>query len=281
MSLDRFDCYELCVQSPRHVSAFLRGVHANNPVVLREDFCGTAALSQRWLEDAARLGEPACAIAVDLDEEVITRARRAPQSPPPSQREGAGGWVGSSLQLLHADSTKPTNPDPGCDIVFVGNFSIGYLHTRRELIDYLALSRSRLARGNAGFGGGVFVCDTYGGASAFQLGSLTRRHPSRGREIIHYHWQHEEADPLTSMVTNSISFRVEIDGEIVQQLPRAFVYRWRLWSIAELREAMTEAGFASTEVYTDCNIAPGQAPRPVTPTELGPDWIALITARTT
>ena len=266
--LDRFACYELCVQSPRHVSAFLRGVHANKPIILREDFCGTAALSHRWIEDAARLGEPAAAIAVDLDEEVITRTRRVLPSSP-------------SLQLLCADSTKPTNPDPGCDIVFVGNFSIGYLHTRRELVDYLALSRSRLARGNAGFGGGVFVCDTYGGASAFQLGSLTRKHPSRGREIIHYHWQHEDADPLTSMVTNSISFRVEIDGEIVHELPRAFVYRWRLWSIAELREAMTEAGFASTEVYTDCNIAPGQTPRPVATGELPADWIVLIVARTT
>lgn len=284
--LDRFACYELCVQSPRHVSAFVRGVHANNPVVLREDFCGTAALSQGWLEDAARLGEPASAIAVDLDEEVITRTRRALLGTNSASlgggREKAGGRAdSSSLQLLHADSTKPTNPDPGCDIVFVGNFSIGYLHTRRALIDYLELSRSRLARGNAGFGGGVFVCDTYGGASAFQLGSLTRKHPSRGREIIHYHWQHEEADPLTLMVTNSISFRVEVDGEIIQELPRAFVYRWRLWSIAELREAMTEAGFASTEVYTDCNIAPGQAPRPVASAELGPDWIALIAARTT
>ena len=285
--LDRFACYELCVQSPRHVSAFLRGVHANNPVVLREDFCGTAALSQRWLEDAARLGEPAAAIAVDLDEEVIARARRSLLGfNSPSQREGAGGWVGSSsssssssLQLLHADSTKPTNPDPGCDIVFVGNFSIGYLHTRRELVEYLQLSRSRLERGNAGFGGGVFVCDTYGGASAFQLGSLTRKHPSRGREIIHYHWQHEEADPLTSMVTNSISFRVEVEGEIIQELPRALVYRWRLWSIAELREAMTEAGFASTEVYADCNIAPGQTPSPVATGELGPDWIVLLVAR--
>jgi hypothetical protein len=287
--LDRFACYELCVQSPRHVSAFLRAVHANKPVVLREDFCGTAALSQRWLEDAARLGEPASAIAVDLDPEAIKRARRLePISHAPSQgggRDGTGGWVppsssASSRQLLCADSTKLSNPDPGCDIVFVGNFSIGYLHTRRELVDYLALSRSRLDRGNAGFGGGVFVCDTYGGASAFQLGSLTRKHPSRGREIIHYHWQHEEADPLTAMVTNSISFRVEVDGEIVQEMPRAFIYRWRLWSIAELREAMIDAGFISTEVYTDCNVAPGQTPSPVAPDELNDDWIVLVAGRT-
>ncbi|MBY0112631.1 MAG: class I SAM-dependent methyltransferase [Phycisphaerales bacterium] len=276
--LDRFECYELCVQSPRHVSAFLRAVHGNHPVVLREDFCGTAALSHRWLEDAARLGERAAAIAVDLDAEAIERAFASS----PSRREGAGGRAvlqHPAPTLLCADSTRPSNPDPGCDIVFVGNFSIGYLHTRRELVDYLALSRSRLGRGNAGFGGGVFVCDTYGGASAFKLGSLTRKHPSRGREIIHYHWQHEEADPLTSMVTNSISFRVEADGEIVQELPRAFVYHWRLWTIAELREAMLEAGFASTEVYADCNIAPGQTPSPVVSEELKEDWIVLVVAR--
>ncbi len=285
--LDRFACYELCVQSPRHVSAFLRGVHGNKPVVLREDFCGTAALSQRWLEDAARLGEAASAIAIDLDPEAINRARTS-ASHSSSPREGAAGWVGSSsrssfspsLQLLCADSTKPSNPDPGCDVIFVGNFSIGYLHTRRELVEYLKLSRSRLERGNAGFGGGVFVCDTYGGASAFQLGSLTRKHPSRAREIIHYHWQHEDADPLTAMVTNSISFRVEVDGEIVQEMPRAFVYRWRLWSIAELRDAMTEAGFVFTEVYADCNLAPGQTPSPVSPGELKDDWIVLVTGRT-
>jgi hypothetical protein len=29
----------------------------------------------------------------------------------------------------------------------------------------------------------------------------------------------------------------------------AFEYHWRLWSIAELREAMLEAGFESVDVY--------------------------------
>ncbi|MFO0860956.1 MAG: class I SAM-dependent methyltransferase [Phycisphaerales bacterium] len=260
--LDRFDCYELCVQSPRHVAAFLRAVHGNHPLILREDFCGTAALSRRWLEDAARSGEHARAIAVDLDQQAIARAR-------PVQ----------GLDRVIGDSTDPSTGPAAADVIFVGNFSIGYLHTRESLVSYFRLSRDRLALGNGGFGGGILVCDTYGGASAFKLGSLTRKHPSRAREIIHYHWQHEEADPLTAMVTNSISFRVEADGEIVQELPRAFVYRWRLWSIAELREAMVEAGFASTEVYTDCNIAPGEMPRPVSSDDLAEDWIVLIAAR--
>lgn len=263
--LDRFDCYELCVQSPRHVAAFLRAVHGNHPLTLREDFCGTAAVSQRWIEDARKLGEKAEAVAVDLNPECIAKARLA--LPP-------------EVRLIAADSAKPDETPFACDVVFVGNFSVGYLHTRRELVQYLQLSRDRLSRGGGGFGGGVFVCDTYGGASAYKLGSLTRKHPSRTGEIIHYHWAHEEADPLTGMVTNTISFKVEHNGEIIQELPRAFVYQWRLWPIAELREAMLEAGFVSTEVYTDCNIAPGESPQPVTdPGSLKEDWIVLVVAR--
>lgn len=232
--------------------------------MLREDFCGTAAVSRRWLEDALRLGEKAGAIAVDLDPACIQRAGR----------EAATG-----LQLTVADSRESGSAD-ACDVVFVGNFSIGYLHTRDELMQYLRVSRERLSRGGAGFGGGVFVCDIYGGASAYKLGSLTRKHPSRTGEIIHYHWAHESADPLTGFVTNSISFKVERDGEIVLELPRAYVYEWRLWPVAELREAMLEAGFASTDVYTDCNIAPGESPVPVIdPADLKEDWIVLVVAR--
>lgn len=175
---------------------------------------------------------------------------------------------------------REPNAPRGCDIVFVGNFSIGYLHTRAELMGYLRLCAGRLSRGGGGFGGGVFVCDIYGGASAYKLGSMTRRHPSRTGEVIHYHWAHESADSITGMVTNSISFKVERNGEIVQELPRAFVYRWRLWSLADLREAMLEAGFASVEVYTDCNIAPGESPAPVTRgSDLKEDWIVLVVAR--
>lgn len=208
-------------------------------------------------------GLRANAIAVDLDPACLNRAP-----------------ANSAIEFVIGDSTSPDSGLQGCDVVFVGNFSIGYLHSRRDLLAYLTLSRQRLEKGNSGFGGGVFVCDTYGGASAFKLGSLTRKHPSRTGEIIHYHWAHEEADPLTSMVTNSISFKVERNGEIVQESPRAFVYRWRLWSIAELREALTEAGFVSTKVYIDCNIAPGQSPMAVeSAAELKDDWIVLVAAR--
>ncbi len=46
--LSRFDCYELTVQSPRHVVEFLLGLHGEHPSALREDFCGSAAVDLIW-----------------------------------------------------------------------------------------------------------------------------------------------------------------------------------------------------------------------------------------
>lgn len=267
--LDRFDCYELCVQSARHIVSFLRAVHGGEPIALREDFSGAGAVSRRWCAEGLKDTGDARALCVDLDADAVTRARAL------ADAEG----LAARLRVVQDDALTTRADDPA-DVVFVGNFSIGYIYSRAALVAYLRASRERLSRGQRGFGGGVFACDTYGGAGAFRLGGIERKHPSRGRELIRYTWLHEEADPITSMVTNSISFRVEVDGEVVQEWPRAFVYRWRLWSIAELREAMLEAGFAAAEVYRDVNVAPGQTPRPVAdPVELGEDWIVLVVAR--
>lgn len=270
--LDRFDCYELCVQSPRHVVTFLTTVHGGVPVVLHEDFSGTAAVSRRWALEARKRGDDGRAVAIDLDSETVEIARR----------KAAADDVADRVTIICGDVTDPAvaQAASGPDAVFVGNFSIGYLHTRSALLAYLRGVRARLERGNAGFGGGIFACDVYGGAGAFRLGGIERRHPGRGREVVRYTWVHERADPITGMVQNSISFRVEIDGEVVQELHRAFEYVWRLWSLPELREAVLEAGFKDLSVHAEINLAPGQPAIPVErPEEFGEDWIVLMVAR--
>lgn len=260
--LDRFACYELCVQSPRHVVGMLRAIAGPGAMRLREDFCGTAAVSRWWVRR-----EGASALGVDVDGEVLKKAVECE------------GRVGSesrpALEFMCGDLLT-AEISVRADVVFVGNFSIGYFFDRRGLVRYL--ERSRCALGSSG---GVFVCDTYGGASAFALGSTTRKIPGPDGTIVHYHWSHDAADPLTGMVENSISFRVEAGGEIVQEMPRAFVYRWRLWSIAELREAMVEAGFLRTAVFAevvgegvDGNI--GEIEPVKAPNELGSDWVVMV-----
>ncbi len=216
---DKHDLYELCVQSPKDLVPLLRAVHGSEPVTLGEDFSGTAALSHLWVErDGTK------AIAVDFDEEALNK-------------RGDHDRVTKHQCDVHEIS------DP-CDVLFVGNFSIGYLHTRDELVAYLTHAKSRLNPG------GVFICDTYGGDTAYTLGGVHRAHPMPGGKLCRYTWEQHEADPTTGMVTNLIHFRVERAGVIEFELEDAFVYQWRLWSIPELRDAMSDAGFSETLVYT-------------------------------
>lgn len=276
---DRFECYELCVQSPRHVVGFLRALflaeNGSDPTVLGEDFSGTCAVARRWCKEL----DGASAVCVDFDREALAwaRARASDDAVVNQIRFVHADCFTEAGATAHAAATNEPSRDLPCDVCFVGNFSIGYAHDRSTLVRYLARTRERLLRGRHGFSGGVFVCDTYGGAGAFTLGGIERTHPGRRGEVIRYAWAHEHADPTTAMVTNSISLRVERDGEIVAEYPRAFEYHWRLWSIAELREAMLEVGFERTSVYLEVSLAPGEAPTPVTdPRQFKSDWIVLV-----
>jgi SAM-dependent methyltransferase len=232
VSIDKHALYELCVQSVDAVVPFLRAVHGGEPVVLGEDFAGTAALSHRWVRDVAG----GTAVAVDLDDDALR------------SREGD-----DRVEAVHGDVR---HCKAAADVLFVGNFSIGYWHARAGLLEYLRHARSRLNPG------GVFVCDTYGGETSFEVGDVHRDlvvpvdHPSpvlaphRGKRV-RYTWEQREADPVTGMVTDVCHFRVTgLGGRIELELDDAFVYRWRLWSAPELADAMLESGFSRVEVYS-------------------------------
>lgn len=258
-ALDRHDLYERCVQSPRHLVGLILAIHGGDPKVLGEDFSGTGAVSRAWVS----LVKGGRAIAVDRDAAVLARARAR------------------GVRRLRGDVLTATDPvRDAADVIVVGNFSIGEIHDRRRLIRYLRHCRERLrARG------GVFICDTYGGESAFRTGAVHRIHPGPDGSRIRYTWEQRAADPLTGMVENALHFRVERGGWIVQEDTDAFIYRWRLWSIPELREAMREAGFRSTAVYDQAPDAldhEGRAyTRPIDdPRALDPSFIVCIAART-
>jgi len=254
--MDRHDCYERCVQSPADLVPFLRALHAGTPTLLREDFCGTGAISRFW----TALVPGGSAVATDLDDQTLAEARR---------RAGAG----HPIEFRRCDAIAATDADPA-DVIFVGNFSIGYIHDRATLVRYLERSRQRLRPG------GVFVCDTYGGAASFTIGATERTHHAPDGAVIRYLWRQDHADPLTNLVRTSLHFRVLQGSEVVADFPDAFSYHWRLWSIAELREAMREVGFASSAVHAQISPATSGRPVPVTvPAELGPTWFVCIAAR--
>lgn len=255
--MDPFQLYELCAQSPRSLGRFLLRAHGASPTTLAEDFCGSAALSRWWVEHAPG----GSALATDIDPASLRRAREL------------AGAAAARIGFIQADLLADAPPGlDAADVAFCGNFSIGYALRRAELLRYLARTRSRLRPG------GIFACDTYGGATAFRLGVLERTFVAPEGSVVRYAWAHDAADPVTGIVENSISFRVEKGGEVVAEHPRVFTYRWRLWSIAELREALAEAGFRSSHVHAAID-AEGVSAPVSHPSDLGDDWTVLIIGR--
>jgi SAM-dependent methyltransferase len=256
--LDRHDLYEACVQSPEDLVGMIAGMHGGACSVLGEDFAGTAALSHLW----AASGPKRRAIAIDMDEEALAR-------------HGAHARVTKLVRDVHRVRVADLER---CDAIFVGNFSIGYMHERRDLVRYLKRCLKRLKRG------GIFVCDTYGGASTFTVGHVQREHRlPDGRRVI-YTWEQREADPITGLVTNAMHFQVDRDGDVEAVFADAFVYHWRVWSIPELADAMEEAGFRSFDVYDKAPSAVDQTGRVyMAPVEHGESleesFIACVCAR--
>lgn len=267
---DALDLYELCVQTPRTIVAFLRAAHGGHPMVLREDFSGTAAVSRRWVGEGLRRGELWRAEAVDLDGPTLDKARVL----------AGGEGVADGIEFTRADAVR-AEPDAfaEADVVYVGNFSLGEIHGEDDLAGYLARCRTRLSRGNRGLGGGVLVFDAYGGSGAYKPLENRRTHRTRGHEQVEYVWRHEAGDQASGMVTNSISFRVVGADGAVTDLPRAFVYRWRLRPMGVLRAALLAAGFSSADLYAHEGLAPGQEPTRLPDPAAGEDWLGYVVAR--
>ncbi len=252
---DRHDLYERCVQSTDHLEPLLSAIHGNDPRVLAEDFAAGGALSRAWVD----AHPDRSAIAVDHD---------------PGPLERCAGH--DRIKTITADVRQATD---SADLLFAGNFSIGELHDRAEVLAYMRHARERLNPG------GVFVCDTYGGETAYFTGAVERDHTGPDGELVRYTWEQIEADPLTARVRNALHFDVYQNGAILQKLTDAFVYDWRLWSVPELRDLLLEAGFGTTEVYSQTLDAMDEDGRgyalPITdPEELdGATFIVCVAAR--
>lgn len=253
----RFDLYEWCVQAPDLHARFLRALHGGRPKVLRDDFCGPASIARAWIG----LGRGMRAVGLDRAPEPLSHAR---------SRANLAGITGRRLRLLQCDAAIPS---VRADIIAAFNFGIGEVHLREALLSYFRCAHDALFRG------GIVVVDIYGGAGAFAPSRTTRRMRTPIGNVG-YTWEQKRGDPLTGMVENQIHFRLP-DGCSMRS---AFEYRWRLWGVPEVRDAMLEAGFCSTEVHTDYGAAidgeGNPVPRPGNGEEIGGrTFVAYIVGR--
>ena len=220
---DRHQLYELAVQQPVLMTGFLVDVYTQfnegeEPLVLREDFAGTANLAATWV----CRGEECRAIAVDDDADVLAWADRHNRRPL--------GDAGRRLKLTHRDVRRC---HAKADVLVSLNFSHFIWHDRADLLAYLRHARRCLQPG------GLMVLDTYGGPGALETGTDERDHGD-----FTYQWEQASFDPTRNRVVNHIHFAFP-DGA---RIDRAFTYNWRLWSLAELHEALLEAGFDDPHV---------------------------------
>ncbi len=263
--MDRHRLYELSVQSVDAEIDFvdetyfdLRGRRAK---VLREDFCGTANTSCEWV----RRRPSNIAIGVDLDPEVLAwgRGNRVSKLKPAAR---------SRVNLVQHDvMTVKTEP---LDVVLAMNFSYWLFMSRERLRDYFCSVREHLAPG------GVFFLDCYGGYESCQEIRDKREIKARGPwgKGFTYIWDQSWFDPISSQMVCHIHFKFE-DGS---KLNRAFSYRWRLWTLPEIREVLAEAGFARSTVYwegwdEDENEGDGDF-QPADVGEADPAWICYVVA---
>lgn len=223
---------------------------------LREDFCGTANTSCEWIRRAAHHH----AVGVDQDAEVLDWgwAHNAMSLDTDAQER---------LELLEAD-VRATGARP-MDIVLAMNFSYYLFMHRGQLLDYFTSVRESLVED------GIFFLDAYGG---YESPMVIKE--DRDCEGFTYVWDQASFNPINSQMDCYIHFKFP-DGS---RLERAFVYRWRLWTLPEIRELLTEAGFASVVVYWEgTDEKSGEGDGIYTPSEEGdpdPGWVCYIVAET-
>lgn len=192
------------------------------PHLLREDFCGTAALSCCWVQS----DEQNRAWGIDLDPEPLEWGRQHNvEAMSPSQQD--------RIELIQADVREAEQREK-VDVTCAFNFSFFLFKERSELLQYLKKARSTLRNE------GILMLDAYGGADAFRTLEETREH-----DDFDYVWDQHRFDPVHHGALNYIHFEFP-DGS---KMRKAFEYEWRLWTLPEIRDLLTEAGFSEVEVY--------------------------------
>jgi SAM-dependent methyltransferase len=223
---DKYDLYLKSVQSPDHEAWFFQRIYKSligkKPRVLREDFCGTAAVCCEWVNRHPERR----AIGVDLDPEPLAwgREHNLAKLPPAAQ---------ARVDLQKADARAVRGPK--ADIVTAQNFSFYLFMTRDELRAYFRAAYRNLGRE------GIFVLDMMGGPECMEE-DLEETKSFRGFKYI---WNQISFDPISHHAEFAIHFRFP-DGS---EQRRAFSYKWRLWTIPEVRELLAEAGFERSVVY--------------------------------
>ncbi len=256
---DRHRLYQLSVQDTEAEIDFVEDTWnrlRDRPAeLLREDFCGTAATACEWV----RRGSLHHAIGIDLDGEVLEWGEL-------NNLAQLDGEQRARIELREMDVLEEA-PELA-DIVLAMNFSYFLFMTRREMLAYFANVHDGL------MDDGILFLDAYGGYDAPR--DIVEERECDGFTYI---WEQAAFNPIDGTMDCYIHYGFP-DGS---RMNRAFSYRWRLWTLPEVREMLKTVGFSDVTVYwegTDEKKNEGNGV--FEPAEVGdadPGWVCYIVAQ--
>ncbi len=257
---DRHILYEQSVQSVEDEVEFLdktfRELRSREPIVLREDFCGTANAACQGV----RVNPEHRAVAVDIDADVLDWGRQHHLAALSAEQK-------ERVKLINDDVLKAETEASDLTVAF--NFSYWIFETRDALRSYFRAAHQHLKDD------GLFFLDAFGGSEAYEDMKEKTKHNG-----FTYVWEQADFDPVTAHCVCHIHFTFP-DGS---RMMRAFSYAWRLWTLPEIRELLLEAGFKKATVYweeDDDDDGDGDGDGDYAPVEHGvndPAWIVYIVA---
>tara|TARA_B110000014_G_scaffold211505_1_gene163660 strand:+ start:1125 stop:1979 length:855 start_codon:yes stop_codon:yes gene_type:complete len=222
---DRHILYQRAVQCVESeidmVDETFRKLRGRDAKTLREDFCGTANTSCEWVQ--RREGNRAW--GVDLDQGVLSWGKTHNVDP-------LKGDAAQHVILLHDDVL--TVATPPVDMVLAMNFSYWIFQTRELLRAYFSRIRDCLVDD------GILFLDFYGGYE-----SMREMKEETDHDDFIYVWDQASYNPISGAMSCHIHFKFPDRSQIKQ----AFSYDWRLWTLPEIRELLSEAGFSQVLVH--------------------------------
>ncbi len=257
IGFDKYDYYFRSVQNPEgDVDFFIQAykdLKKRKPNSLREDFCGTFAISCEWVSR----DKNHTAIGIDLSQEPLDYGLKNYFSKlqPEEQKR---------LQILNKNVLAKGLPT--ADIIVALNFSY-YLFKKREVLKEYFQNCYKTLKSD-----GVLIVDCFGGGQCQSAIEEETEHKD-----FSYFWDQINFNPIT----NGAKFYIHFKPKGKSKIEKVFSYDWRMWTIPEIREVMTEVGFKKTVVYWEGTDTRGGGDGKFSQTEKGDEcdaWIAYIVA---
>ncbi len=260
---DKYYHYHASVQSTEFEAEFLiktfLEIRGSLPKSIREDFCGTYALSC----ELAKMKEfqsilPELKIyGVDIDPEPLEYGKKHYFSELTEEQKQV---------ITIKEENVLTGQLPKAQLAFAFNFSYFIFKERAILKEYFQNFFNSLESD------GVLVLDCFGGSKCYEENEEETEYED---ENFSYFWDQDSYSP----VTNHAQFYIHFQRKGEAKREKVFSYDWRMWSIPEIKEILAEVGFKESYVYWEGTDEDGEGDGNFSRTDVGEEcesWVSYI-----